>query len=144
MEDTNKTWNESWQTKKNREDNLTPFTSEYQPAPELKSKGRERKREAKKLMDYFMLMSEKSISEVEKIVKEKWKDMIVREALICQYIIAWFKDKKIMQDIINRHVSYAPIKQEVTWSDDQDLFWKVTFNIVSNWIQASDNSSLWK
>lgn len=125
-----------------KNNNLIPWKwlENWQPSPELKKAWWDRKREAKKMMDYFMTMSEKSIAEVKEIVKAQWENMIIREALMCKYIIEWFKDKKIMQDIINRHVSYAPIKQEVSGDEWADLFQNVTFNIVSKWIQASDNS----
>lgn len=132
----------TWNVTRNREDNLKPFSSEYQPTPEQiikRSKTRERKKEAQKLMDYFMEMSEKSIEEVKNHVKEQGDNMIIRQALICKYIVEWFKDKKIMQDIINRHVSYAPIKQEHTGDEWADLFQNVTFNVVQRPVTNNEN-----
>lgn len=121
--------------------NLIPWKwlENWQPSPELKKAWRERKREASKMMNYFKVMSEKSVAEIKKHVAEQGDNMIIREALICKYIIEWFKDKKIMQDIINRHVSYAPIKQEHTGDEWADLFQNVTFNVVQRPVINKEN-----
>ena len=102
-----------------------------QVTSEQLKKWRDRKREAKKIMDQLMKMSNLSFADF--MVKYfivpdiKYPDryvinpnLSVQDVILANYIktvLNW----ALMVDWLNRHVSYAPSKNEITGDDGDDI-----------------------
>ena len=112
-----------------RLDNLTPFTSTRQPDPKLKKEWRNRRREAQRIMDKLKEFGTMSLVELEAYMKENQKTMKLEDAIILKYAQDVFKDKRMAIDYLNRHVSYAPTKQELTGED----WWPIQQKIIKIW-----------
>ena len=96
-------------TKKNPLDNLRP--SEYdisKVSSEAKKAGRERKKQAKKMMDLVLEYQNMSVWELEEIMKSK-DSLTVLEYTMMSYVSKGFKKDKILLDMIDRHISKAPV-----------------------------------
>lgn len=92
--------------------NLTPFTSDRQPSPELKKKGWERRREAQKILDEFMAKADMSYKEIKDLlddVKIHPERHTLREVKIANYLMS----SKYTIDWLDRHVSKAPQQLDV-------------------------------
>lgn len=92
--------------------NLTPFTSDRQPSPELKKKGWERRREAQKILDEFMTKADMSYKEIKDLlddVKIHPERHTLREVKIANYLMS----SKYTVDWLDRHVSKAPQQLDV-------------------------------
>lgn len=64
-----------------------------------------------------------------KVYMDKHKDeLTVLEYTMMKYVTEWMKDKKIMLDMIDRHISKAPIQTEISWLD----WWSIDFTTVSD------------
>jgi len=90
----------------------TRFTSEYQPTPEAKSKGWERRREAQKILDEFMAKADMSYKEIKDLlddVKIHPERHTLREVKIANYLMS----SKYTIDWLDRHVSKAPQQLDV-------------------------------
>jgi len=90
----------------------TRFTSEYQPTPEAKSKGWERRREAQKILDEFMAKADMSYKEIKDLlddVKIHPERHTLREVKIANYLMS----SKYTVDWLDRHVSKAPQQLDV-------------------------------
>lgn len=91
--------------------NLTPFTSEYQPSPEAKSKGWERRRQAQRMMDKimeYMNMTQREFMELLNDIKFNPDKHTVLDVMLYKYATKAFNGEKFMLDFINRSLSYAP------------------------------------
>jgi hypothetical protein len=102
------------------------FTSEYQPSPEAKKKGWERRREAQKIMDKIMELADMSYSEIKVLLQDITDNPdkhTLREVKLANYLM----EKKYTIDYLDRHISKAPteIKGEIkafTVNDMRKLF----------------------
>lgn len=97
-------------------DNLTPFTSENQPSPEAKSKGWQRKRQAQKMMDKLMEYQSMTIAEIKVMLEKQGENLKVEDAVLLKYLEDMMKDGRARIDWMNRHIPYAPNKQELQHS----------------------------
>lgn len=87
--------------------NLTPFTSKYQPSPEQKKKGWERRREAQKIMDEIMKLADMPYSDIKALlndIKVNPDKHTLREVKLANYLM----EKKYTVDYLDRHISKAP------------------------------------
>jgi hypothetical protein len=90
----------------------TRFTSEYQPTPEAKSKGWERRRMAREMMDIYdryQHMSYKEFLDIKEDIKNNPQNYTVVEVDMFKYA----KNPKFILDRINRHISNAPQQLDV-------------------------------
>lgn len=88
-------------------ENLTPFSKENQPSPEAKKKGWERRREAQKIMDEIMKLSDMPYSEIKNLladIKNNPDKHTLREVKLANYLM----EKKYTIDYLDRHISKAP------------------------------------
>lgn len=98
--------------------NAVKFTPEYQPTPEAKSKGWERRREAQQLLDLIKGlgdMSYKGIKELLDDVKLHPENHTLKEVKIAQYLMK----EKFTVDYLDRHISKAPQEIDVTSGGDK-------------------------
>ena len=65
-------------------------------------------------MDKMKEFGGMSLEELEIYMKENQRTMKLEDAIILKYAQDVFKDKRMTIDYLNRHVSYAPTKQELT------------------------------
>jgi hypothetical protein len=96
----------------------TQFTSEDQPSPEAKSKGWERRREAQKILDQIMSLSDMSYAEVKALLEDIKKNPerhSLREVKLAQYMM----EKKHIVDYLDRHVGRAPQEIDITSKGDK-------------------------
>jgi len=88
-------------------ENLTPFSKDNQPSPEAKKKGWERRREAQKIMDEIMKLSDMPYSEIKDLlsdIKNNPDKHTLREVKLANYLM----EKKYTVDYLDRHISKAP------------------------------------
>lgn len=96
--------------------NLTPFTTEYQPSPEAKKKGWERRRMAQEMMDLYdkyMHMNYDEFLRIKEDVRKNPNNYTVLEVDMFKYA----KNPKFIVDRIDRHISKAPQQVDVTTGD---------------------------
>lgn len=87
-----------------------------QPSPQAKSAGRDRKRQAQKIMALVLEYQNMTTGEL-KTYMDKHKDKLtVLEYTMMKYVTEGMKDKKIMLDMIDRHISKAPTQMELEHS----------------------------
>lgn len=107
-------WNgERDKKQKGNIDNLTPFTSDRQPSPEAKRAWRQRKKEAQRMMETLMWFQEMNAEQIKAYIDKHKDEMPVKDLVMLQYLEDILKNPKIRIDWINRHVPYAPQKQEL-------------------------------
>lgn len=88
------------------------FTSENQPSPEAKKKGWERRREAQKIMDVMLELTDMPYSEIKELledIKRNPDKHTLREVKLANYLM----DKKYTVDYLDRHISKAPQEVDV-------------------------------
>lgn len=93
--------------------NLTPFTSEYQPTPEAKKKGWEKRRakqEVMDLMDKLKDISMKDLEDLRKDIKDNPDKHTVLEARMIQYT----SKEKFLTDFLDRYLGKAPQNIDLT------------------------------
>ncbi len=94
-----------------------PFTKDTQPSPELKKKGWERKQQAQQIMDKMLEFKDMTLQEFQAFqddIKANPDKHTVIELKLAQYI----SEKKNTIDFLDRHISKAPIQQEVEHSGE--------------------------
>lgn len=97
-----------------------------QPSPQAKSAGRDRKRQAQKIMALVLEYQNMTTGEL-KTYMEKQKDKLtVLEYTMMKYVTEGMKDKKIMLDMIDRHISKAPSQMELSWIDWGNIWVDIT------------------
>lgn len=104
--------------------NLKSFDKHPQPSREAKSAGWERRRQAQAFMDKVMEYQDMSAEEFEKIAKDMQQDkkgFTVRDLMAFRYASKSFNNDKFLIDWINRHISYAPQKTELTGEDGKAI-----------------------
>lgn len=108
-------------SKRNKNDNLIPwaFTKVQgkQPTPEQKKAWRERKRQAQRIMDMILKYQTMTTGDLREYMEKNKETLTVLEYTMMKYVTEWMKDKKMMIDMINRHIPYAPTKTEITGED---------------------------
>ena len=102
------------------------YTSENQPTPQQKSEWRERKREAKRLLDEMMRLWAYNIEDLKKYAKNP--KLMVKDLIVAKRAINVLTKDKFLLDYLDRHVPKAP--QQLTWEDWQPI--KVNFYIPDN------------
>lgn len=112
--------------KKNPKDNLRKGGFEKkQPTPAQKSAGRDRKKQAQRMMD--MVLKYQTLTQSELIEMSKKKDLTVLELLMIRYVTQGMKDNKMLVDMLDRHISKAPTEQKIEHDGN------ITSNIVKIW-----------
>ena len=116
-----------WKTIKKRPNNLKnqkKFSKDYQPSAAAKSAGRKARKQGQMIMDKLIEYQTMTSAQLEKIKKKKGVTII--ELLLVQYVSRWFDDDKMLSDLLNRHISYAPSKHEVvekeSFMDEDSLY----------------------
>lgn len=110
--------------------NLKPFKKwERPPATGAqKSAWRDRKRQAQKIMDMVIQYQTMTTWELKEYMEKHKDELTVLEYTMMKYVTEGMKDKKIMLDMIDRHISKAPIQTEISWLD----WWSIDFTTVSD------------
>jgi len=106
--------------------NLKKFDDKYQPSPEAKKKGWERRREAQKIMDEIMKLADMPYSEIKALledIKLHPESHTLREVKLANYLM----DRKYTVDYLDRHVSKAP--QDVNLGGDLEI--KITREVIN-------------
>jgi hypothetical protein len=67
------------------------------------------------MMDLVLKYKDMTKDQLEDIAKDK--TLTVLELLMIKYVTSGFKDNKMLMDMMNRHVPYAPTKTEITGED---------------------------
>ena len=84
-----------------------------QPSPEAKSKGWERRREAQKIMDEIMNLTDMTYKEIKDLledIKAHPENHTLREVKLANYLM----EKKYTVDFLDRHIGKAPQEIDVT------------------------------
>lgn len=100
------------------------LTKHIQPTPEQKKAGRDRKRQAQKIMDEMVLYQDMTIDEFQEFIKQK--DTKLWQVITATYMREIMKDKKIMTHWLDKHVPNAP--QEISWPD----WWSIDFTNLND------------
>lgn len=103
------------------------LTADNQPSAELKKAGRERRRQAQRIMDKILELQGMPFSELANMMKKEnlW-DMTAADVICLRYVNDVMKGKLIV-DFLNRHISYAPQDYNIGTSEDiQEIKIKVT------------------
>lgn len=90
-----------------------PFGVQPQPSPEAKKKGWERRREAQKIMDEIMNLTDMTYKEIKDLledIKVHPENHTLREVKIANYLM----EKKFTVDYLDRHISKAPTEIDVS------------------------------
>ncbi len=93
--------------------NAVKFTQDYQPTPEAKSKGWQRKLEAQKIMDEILNLTSMSYKEVKDLmddIQANPEKHTLREVKLANYLM----ERKYTVDYLDRHISKAPQEVDVT------------------------------
>lgn len=101
-----------------KNENLKKFTSEYQPSPEAKSKGWERRREAQKIMDMVGRLSQMTLKEMQDLL-EDIKTHPERHSVLENKMARYVLKEKFTTDYLDRHISKAPQEVDVTSGGDR-------------------------
>ena len=96
-----------------------------QPSPQAKREGRERKKQAQKMMDMILQYQTMTKSDLEKLSQNK--DLTVLELLMIRYVVSGMKDNKMLIDMMDRHISKAPTEQKIEHE------WNINSTIVKIW-----------
>lgn len=100
--------------------NSVPFTKDRQPSSEAKKKGWERKQQAQQIMDKMLEFKDMTLQEFKAFqddIKANPDKHTVIELKLAQYI----SEKKNTIDFLDRHISKAPIQQELAGVDGERL-----------------------
>ena len=92
------------------------LSKDNQPTPEQKKAGRERKRQAKKILDHMMKMWSMTKQQRLEYVKQNPDELQMDELINIKYMEEIMKGK-LLVDWMNRHIPYAPQKTELTGTD---------------------------
>lgn len=84
-----------------------------QPDPMLKKEWRDRKRQAQKMMDLVLQYQCMNKADLEKLSQQS--DITILEALLARYVLQGMKDNKMLVDMLDRHISKAPVEQKIEW-----------------------------
>lgn len=89
----------------------TPFTSEYQPSPEKKKEGWDRRKQAQAFMDLVMKYQEMKYEKFIALgdgIETKPANYTMREVLAYRYVAQGKENDRYLIDWLDRHVSKAP------------------------------------
>jgi len=104
-------------SKTSSKSNLIPWAKTKvrweQPTPEQKKAGRDRKRQAQRMMDMVLQYQGMKKSDLEKLALKS--DITILEALLVRYVLQGMKDNKMLVDMLDRHISKAPVEQKIEW-----------------------------
>lgn len=92
------------------------------PSPESKSAGRERKREAMRIMNDMIKYQDMTLDEFQNYIESNKKELKLWNIITATRMKEIMKDKNMMKYRIDKHVPNAPT--QVTWDD-----WPITMNI---------------
>lgn len=101
-----------------------------QPTPEQKKAGRERKRQAQKIMSLVLEYQNMTTWELKEYMEKHKDEMTVLEYTMMKYVTEGMKDKKIMLDMIDRHIAKAPTQMEIWWIDEKQWWNSINIKIV--------------
>lgn len=105
--------------KRQPKDFLVPgakLKKDWQPTPEQKKAGRERKKQAQKIMDDIITKSNMSVPQLKEYLAKNWNKMPAHEYAMTQYVIKMMNSDRFLMDWIDRHIGKAP--QEVQHSGE--------------------------
>lgn len=96
--------------------NLIPWAKDPRTiSNESKKAGRDRKKQWQEMMNKILKYQNMPFSDVLDLadnMEELWK-LSLLEVTMIKYIAAGFKDNKMLVDMVNRHIWYAPAKIEI-------------------------------
>lgn len=96
--------------------NLIPWAKDPRTiTSESKKAGRDRKRQAQRMMDMLLTYQNMTKSQIEELWKKE--DLTVLELLMLKYVTSGMKDNKMLVDMIDRHIAKAPTQMELSWPD---------------------------
>ena len=96
--------------------NLIPWAKDPRTiTSESKKAGRDRRRNAMKMMNLLLEYQSMTKEELQNLAKNPNSTML--ELLMVKYITWWMKDTRLLVDYMDRHVPKAPQKMELTWED---------------------------
>lgn len=96
--------------------NLIPWAKDPRTiTSESKKAGRDRKRQAQRMMDMLLTYQNMTKSQIEELWKKE--DLTVLELLMFKYVTSGMKDNKMLVDMIDRHIAKAPTQMELSWPD---------------------------
>lgn len=107
------------------------FTSQNQPDPKAKSKGWERKRRAKEIMDKILEIQNMSVQEyieLRQSVKTNPEKHTMLEQLLIGYVERLGRSDNLVKDFLDRHVPKAT--QEIDITSDGNPITGYTFEVV--------------
>lgn len=82
---------------------------------ESKKAGRDRRRQWQAMMDLILKYQNMTFQDIKALAEDEnaMAQLSVLEVTMIKYIQAWFKSDKMLVDMVNRHVGYAPQKIEI-------------------------------
>lgn len=95
------------------------FTSDNQPSPESKKKGRDERKKKQKLQEMCDKYDNMTKAQLETLYKDPGTP--AKELRVIQYTLRSLEDDKMIVDHINRVLPYAPKKTEVELQDKDNL-----------------------
>ncbi len=108
--------------------NLKPFKKWERPPSTWaqKSAWRDRKRQAQKIMALVLEYQNMTTWELKEYMEKQKDKLTVLEYTMMKYVTEGMKDKKIMLDMIDRHISKAPSQMELSWIDWGNIWVDIT------------------
>lgn len=112
--------------KTSRKSNLIPWAKDPRTITSAQKKAwRERKRQAQKIMGLVLEYQNMTTGELKKHMEKNKDKLTVLEYTMMKYVTEGMKDKKIMLDMIDRHISKAPQQMELTGEDGGPITTKI-------------------
>lgn len=98
------------------------------PSPESKSAGRERKREAMRIMNDMIKYQDMTLDEFQNYIESNKKELKLWNIITATRMKEIMKDKNMMKYRIDKHVPNAPVQQEISWVD----WWSIDIEWCAN------------
>jgi len=99
-----------------------------QPTPEQKKAGRERKREAMRIMNDMIKYQDMTMEEFQNHIETNKKELKLWNIITATRMKEIMKDKNMMKYRIDKHVPNAPVQQEISWID----WWTIDIERCNN------------
>lgn len=98
------------------------------PSPESKSAGRERRREAMRIMNDMIKYQDMTLDEFQNYIESNKKELKLWNIITATRMKEIMKDKNMMKYRIDKHVPNAPVQQEISWID----WWSIDIEWCAN------------
>ena len=120
-----KEWKKEWRPQNKH---LKPFAKGQTAPAELKSAGRERKREATRIMNDMIRYQNMTMEEFQTHIENNKKELKLWNIITATRMKEIMKDKNMMKYRIDKHVPNAPVQQEISWID----WWSIDIEWCAN------------